>query len=578
MPYTGKEINEAFRENRNSRTLQLARLHQQRIQFHTIKRATAYNLNYLSAPVTQFLSMVDNILPHDKSVLFRSLFRFPVKTNEITDICFDKLSRIFDGRNPAFIYQFTSPEYKADWETYRAEKLKEPGVWQTKGWDFFKSEINSVLVVDLPLEQVTERPEPYFYWVSINDVLVFEARPDGQMKFIVFRRGDKVIVIDDYSYRVWDKNTSDFTKLPELETPHNLGYCPAHFFWNEPLSIDNPDVKASPLSKELESLDWFEFFHISKRQFDLYGSYPILSGYAPKCDYTNAENGDYCDGGFLKDVQGHYKLDSAGVLQRCPKCADKRVVGAGSFVEIPIPSKVDGEEVPDLRNPVQMLNVDDKALKYNVEEEERLRNAIITSVVGQDELITNRDAYNEQQVRANFENATTVLRRVKRGFEIIQEWVDSTICLFRYGTDFISAKIDYGTEFFLYTTQELREQYKTAKEAGASEAELDKMLNSIIETEYRNDPIQQRRMMILAELEPYRHKTQAELLELYGKGLVSAEDMLIKSRFSDLIRRFERENTNVLYFGEEIDYSAKIDRIKETLRSYISDVMPTPIN
>lgn len=515
--------------------------------------------------------MVDNILPHDKSVLFRTLFRFPVKTNEITEVCFDKLSRIFDGRNPSFLYQFTSPEYRADWEEYRAEKLKEPEIWQTKGWDFFKSEINSVLVVDLPKEQTSDLPEPYFYWVRIDDVLTYEANPDGQMRFILFRRGDKIIAIDDASYRVWDKGTSDFTKAPELETPHALGYCPAHFFWNEPLSVNEPDVKASPLSKELESLDWFEFFHISKRQLDLYGAYPVLSGYAPKCDFTNAENGDYCDGGFLRDRQGHYKMDTAGVLQRCPKCGDKRVVGAGSFVEIPIPSKVEGEEVPDLRNPVQMLHVDDKALKYNVEEEERLRNRIITSVVGQDEIITNRDAYNEQQVRANFENATTVLRRVKRGFEAIVEWTDSTICRYRYGEDFIAAKINFGTEFFLFTTQELREQYKAAKEAGASEAELDKLQNTIIETEYRNDPIQQQRMMILAELEPYRHKTQAEMLELFKEGVVTREEMQLKNRFAELIRRFERENTNVLYFGEEIEYGTKIDRIREALKGYLAE-------
>lgn len=571
MPYTGKEIQERLSDNRKGHALLAARLHQQRIQFHTIKRATAFNLFYLTGPITQFLSMVDNILPHDKSVLFRTLFRFPVKTNEITEVCFDKLSRIFDGRNPSFLYQFTSPEYRADWEEYRAEKLKEPEIWQTKGWDFFKSEINSVLVVDLPKEQTSDLPEPYFYWVRIDDVLTYEANPDGQMRFILFRRGDKIIAIDDASYRVWDKGTSDFTKAPELETPHALGYCPAHFFWNEPLSVNEPDVKASPLSKELESLDWFEFFHISKRQLDLYGAYPVLSGYAPKCDFTNAENGDYCDGGFLRDRQGHYKMDTAGVLQRCPKCGDKRVVGAGSFVEIPIPSKVEGEEVPDLRNPVQMLHVDDKALKYNVEEEERLRNRIITSVVGQDEIITNRDAYNEQQVRANFENATTVLRRVKRGFESIIEWTDSTICRYRYGEDFIAAKINFGTEFFLFTTQELREQYKAAKEAGASEAELDKLQNTIIETEYRNDPIQQQRMMILAELEPYRHKTQAEMLELFKEGVVTREEMQLKNRFAELIRRFERENTNVLYFGEEIEYGTKIDRIREALKGYLAE-------
>ena len=102
--------------------------------------------------------MVENILPHDKFVLFKALFRYPIKTNEITDTCFDKLSRIFDGRDPAFNYQFANSAQRDDWEQYRLHKLHEPEIWQTKGWEFFKSEINSVLIVDVAREQQSELP------------------------------------------------------------------------------------------------------------------------------------------------------------------------------------------------------------------------------------------------------------------------------------------------------------------------------------------------------------------------------------------------------------------------------------
>lgn len=108
---------------------------------------------------------------------------------------------------------------------------------------------------------------------------------------------------------------------------------------------------------------------------------------------------------------------------RCPKCGDKRITGAGSFVEIPIP---DGDKQPDLRNPVQMLTVDRTSLDYNVEEEKRLRENIITAVVGQNEEVTQREAFNEQQVKAAFESQSTVLNRVKKGFEAAQQFVDET--------------------------------------------------------------------------------------------------------------------------------------------------------
>ena len=546
-------------------------LHQGRIKFHTVKRVTAYDMTYLNLPLQQFLAMVDNTLPHDKAVLFKTLFRYPLKTNEITDICFDKLSRIFDGRNTAFNYQFVNSELRDDWEHYRQIVLKEPRIWETKGWDYFKSEPNSVLIVDMPKEQTTDRPEPYFYWLCVNDIIAYDAYDDGQMKFIAFRRKDRIYVIDDAYYRVWrdEKKTNTIEGNPELEVAHDLGYCPARFFCNEPLSLEEPDIKASPLSAVLESLDWFEFFHISKRTLDLMGAYPILSGYEKACDYSNAENGDYCDGGFLRNREGHYKLDVAGLLMRCPKCGDKRIIGAGSFVEVPIPDK----DQPDLSDPVKMLAVDRKSLDYNVEEEKRLRSDIITAVVGQEEIITDREAFNEQQVRANFESVTTILNRTKKEFEEAQVWVDSTICRLRYGSYFISAELNYGTEFYLYSTDELRKRYKEAKEAGTPEAELDIMLNKILETEYRNDPTQLRRMLILAELEPYRHLSREESLTLLEKNLISEVDFRVKMDFAKFISRFESENGNILAFGSQITKEAKMKRITATLQDYAREAI-----
>ena len=525
--------------------------------------------------LTDFMAMVQNLIPKDKFETFKTLFRFPVLTNEVLAVCYDKLSRIFEGRNPAFSYQFTSTELRDDWEWYRQERLGEQEVWQTKGWDFFKTQINSVLVVDLPEEQErTDRyPQPYFYWLPIRDVIDFKAnRSTGQMKYIIFRQDDeRIAAFDDEYYRVFKGQDGQIGELL-TEVRHDLGYCPARFFWNEPLSLDKPDIKASPVTKELDRLDWYLFYAISKRHLDTYGSYPIYWGYEQSCDFHNDETGDYCDGGFLKDKKGHWHYDNNGLLVPCPVCSRKRITGAGSFVEIPVPDASQGQ--PDLSNPVGMLAVDRSALDYNHEEEERLRTDIITAIVGTNEQITTRDALNEQQILANFESQSTVLQRVKKGFEAAQKWVDDTCCRLRYGTAFIQSSVNYGTEFYLFTSDELRERYKMAKEAGMSEADLDALLQQIIETEYRNNPQQMQRMIILGDLEPYRHLTRDEVQGLYEKNLVSIEELLIKLNFADFIRRFERENMNIITFGENIDYDRKIGTIKERLTEYAREIAP----
>lgn len=560
-----EEIIKRIREPRNKAAISRAIYHQNRIRFHAEKMLTPY----ITQPVTDFLDYVSNLIPADKFKVFKTLFRYPVKTNEITGVCFDKLSRIFDGRNPAYNYQFVNSEQREDWEYYRQNVLREPEVWSTKGWEYFKTEINSVLIVDLSSEMSEGLPEPYFYWLPIEHVITYKQnRSTGIMDWIIFRQDDdKIAVIDDERYRVFRQDNGNIGELL-VDNPHDLGYCPARFFWSEPLSLREPDVKASPLTSELEALDWYLFYHLSKRNLDMYGSYPIYSGYEQSCDFTNSENGDYCDGGFLKNKQGFYRLDQAGLLMRCPKCGDKRIVGVGSFVEIPIP---DGDKQPDLRNPVQMLTVDRDSLDYNVNEEERLRNNIITSVVGTNEEITTRDALNEQQIKANFESQSTILKRVKKGFEDAQQFVDETVCRLRYGDMFVSAKINYGTEFYLVDSTQLRERYKIAKESGASEAELDSLQNQIIQTEYRHDQTQLNRMLILAELEPYRHLTIDEVMKLQEKQLISDDELRVKLNFANYIRRFERENTNILEFGTQIPYTQKIEVINQKLYDYASE-------
>jgi hypothetical protein len=221
-----------------------------------------------------------------------------------------------------------------------------------------------------------------------------------------------------------------------------------------------------------------------------------------------------------------------------------------------------------------MLNVDRESLDYNCDEEKRLRNDIITSIVGTNEEITTRDALNEQQIKANFESQSTVLQRVKKGFEEAQKWVDDTCCRERYGTSFLSSSVSYGTEFYLFSSDELRERYKTAKETGMSEADLDALLQQIIETEYRHNPQQMQRMIILADLEPYRHLTRNEVQGLYDKGIIDMEELLVKINFADFIRRFERENMNIIEFGANIEYPTKIQTIKEVLRQYATEALP----
>lgn len=539
---------------------------QERIKFHADCQIDRKEI----APARDFKTWVSGLIPHDKYKTFLKLFAYPVQTNDLTGSIFDELRRVFDGRNPVFNYQFADNRDRDDWEYYRTEVIGEPEIWETEGFERMKSDINSVLIVDLPAEKKPgEYPAPYFYWLSICDVIDYETvKGDrSQMDWIMFRQPeDRIAIFDDVSYRLFESKSGGLGALIS-EHPHGLGYCPARFFWTTPVNLENPDVKMSPLSKALNNLNWYLFFAISKRHLDLYAPYPIYSGYSQDCSYHNDDSGDYCDGGFIRNRKEHdsWVLTADGTPMACPICTEKRLSGPGTFVEVDPPKR---KEDADLRNPVQITTIDRSSLDYNVEEVRRLYDEIFKSCVGTDDEPINDQAVNEKQVAATFESKTTKLNWIKRNFEAAQLFVDTTMARLRYGQYFVEASIDLGTDFYIATAESLRKQYESAKASGASEAELDALSRRIIETEYRNDRTELARMLILLDLEPYRHFTRDEVFRLAEKGLISDDDLRIKLNFSTFVARFERENTNVMEFGSAIPYDRKIKIINEKLREY----------
>lgn len=546
----------ARKGGRNSEIADMIR-QQERIRFHVQTEVTD---NVTSPARRDFLAFVKNLIPDDKYKLFCSLFRYPVASNEICGVIFDRLSRIFDGKNAALNYEFNDGADAADWDIYRRDVLREPSVWADDAWERFRTDIDCLVVVDMPDAPVSGKPEPYFYFVSPERLINYDNGLHGEVLWVAFRDGKRNIVIDGGTYRVYDDNW-----VLVSERGHALGYCPCAWFWNVPLSLERPWLKWSPVSRQLSALDWWLFFHISKQQLDLFGAYPIYSGYEPECDYEDSE-GHHCSHGYLVDATDHYVYDSNG-LMRCPVCASKRITGAGSFVEVPVP--IEGQ--PDLRNPIQKLDADVDALKFNVDEEDRLRRHIIDASVGSDDSILSVSAVNDKQIDAEFESKSVILRRVKVGFERIQTFVDATICRLRYGSAFMGASINYGTDFFTLSGTELRERYKSAKESGASESELDAIQRQIVESDYRSDPRMRARMRMLSELEPYRHLTVDEAVSLYKEGLLDERELRLKMDFTNYLSRFERENTDIVAFGVQSDYKTKIDTIRKTLLNYADE-------
>lgn len=564
------QIKQILQKPSKRQVIQKAVNMQRRLRFHTETNIAVSDINQ---PTTIFLQWVKTLLPKDKFNIFLQLFKFPLPTPAVVEDVYRELERVFYSRNSSSSYQFTDSELAEDWANYKKNSLNEPEVWKTTGWKRMQVSPNSILVVDLPQIQKSSRPEPYFYWLEIDAVIDYQLSKfdDNAFEWLIFNQPNhQIAVFDDTYIRVYQLNEKNEVQSLVSEASHDLGYCPARFFWSTQLNEKNKDLKKNPITKELSNLDWYLFFALSKQHLDLYAPYPIYSAYEADCNFENNETGDYCDGGFLRNAKGEYKILNDGTVERCPCCSEKRIAGPGSFLEVPVPNQSEG--VADMRNPVQITTIDKDSLDYNVSECARLKNEIVISVVGSGGTVSEKEAINETQVTANFESKTSVLNALKTNFELAQKFIEDTICKLRYGDTFISSSISWGTEFYVFTVTELYSKYKQAKENGASNSELDAILQQILEVEYRNNPLVLQRMLILKQLEPYPHKTLDEVLKLYEKELLNENLVKLKINFSTLVEKFERENINIIEFASNKSMREKIDIIIKKLLEYVTEI------
>lgn len=285
---------------------------------------------------------------------------------------------------------------------------------------------------------------------------------------------------------------------------------------------------------------------------DLANAYPIVVAYETDDDYR--------DDDITENEQRPHKKRPSGA----------HIAGAGGFIEGP-PPRSNEEHDPLQYGPIKIISPDVEALKWHVGEEIRLIDKIYKAVVGTDNQLKNDAAKNEKQIDSSFETQKSVLFRVKKNFEIIHKFADSTICSLRYGERFIGCEIDYGTDFFLRDVADLQEELQLAKDSGASDAILESISNNILHTKYRDDDKSITRANVINDLDPLPNRTLVEATNLFKNGGIDKKNFIVKSNLINFVRRFERENTNIVDFGSKIDYAKKIEQINESLKLYANE-------
>ena len=595
------EILQILQEKQRPEELESCRIHDSRARFHTEP--------YLRSPVyqsytDQFLAWVNLIIDKDKHAVFRALMTLPIETIDFTEGVFDELKKVFEAQNRYIGSEFTNPQLEADFEEYR-KQIGDFDFWKTKGFKAMKSAINSFVIIDLPpideedegteddaapKKAAPKYPQPYYYLLDCQRVVDVDIDCNNNVEYIIFVDGydqKMFYAFDDQFYRVFREIEGQAQVAGQTvasyemvsETPHDLGYTPARSFWSTPYNDKSIIQKSGPISNSLSKLDWLLFMYTSTKHSELQAGFPVEVIYEQRCDYKDAE-GNACEGGKIrKNVRTQmlspraagdgysYSTGTQVVYDDCPTCKNKNQLGAGRLLTAPAMASKDDV---DLIQGMNRIGADVPSLEYLLKRIDGLETGIAINVVGYTDEDLN-EAINKEQVASRYQSQFTVLIEVKENFENIHKFVLETLGKLRYGKAFVSATVNYGDKFFIYSVDALQEEYTSAKTNGFPVYELGSQINQIIETKYKENPTMLERARILGSIEPYVTYTMTELINLNGAIPLNQQLIRLKADFESYVNRFEREYMNVAQFMQYSPMESRVEFIKNAMLEYVNE-------
>lgn len=560
MALSNKEVQDRIKAPRQKNQLQRAIKHEQRLRFHAQE---AENRQEASRYLFDFEAWVKGLLPSDKAQFFSKMMNFPLYTNSLCTSMLDEFNKVFDSQNSSFTYDFTSESFEADFRGY-LDDMNFWEKWQHNSKESMLKRVCSVCVIDMPAEPGAET-EPYFYFQDISGVIdldyhaAYYKRGKENLEYtvidsIILDQGpDKRLMIDDKRYAIFEKRNGDwvFTR----EAFHNLGYCPACFFWQDAINKDYPIVKKSLITGALGSLDFLLLGETSRRCNELGAAFPIIVSYKENCTYyKEIDNNRYtCRSGYLDTPKGQFN---------CPVCEKNKLIGPGTVFKVNPPRD---KNEPNNINAVNIVSPDEVSLKFWADRTDGLWDEIFYDCVGSggDTMV---QAVNEDQAHGNFESKMNILLKAKSNIEVSHQFVVATMARLRYEGSFVSCSINYGTKFYLQSSEAAQAEMKTAKEAGAPAYQVSYKRQQVDMVNTKGNPVDAERLRILQHLEPWVDYSLEEVSTLVKNP--DPAKLSLKEEFSSRILQFEAEYGSIIEFASKKDFKSKIDIINKVLIGY----------
>lgn len=562
-----QQVKDRIKLPKGKEAIQAALSHENRIKLHT---KAVDQKEKASDYFKDFLDWVHKGigLPDDKFKAFEGMCRFPLPTTSLCNSIFDEYEKIFSAQDAYFDVELLDDTMKSDFLGF-IEKNCIRKYFKSTGFKAYKKQPACIFVIDLPSVQEGTRPEPYFYKVPVSmlvDIDIEKKKEGGdRIGSLIFKVGkNKFVQIDDQFYRVLIK-TDGTDDYQTFEVTHNLAYTPATFLPQQPLYDDednSPVARKTQVSDAIGDLDWLLFYKVAERMYETYGPFPILTVPETTCDYTDTL-GVHCNGGFIPTTNRQGQPSS----YPCPVCQKNNMVGPGTVYSKSIPKSKDQ---PPISNVVEILPPDIDSLQYITDKIDYLEWEIYANCVGSNDQQVQKQAVNEKQVQSNVEGKRNVLQSIRKDFEACEKFIIDTMGRLMYGDYYVTCTVNYGDQVLLYTADDVTLQYVNSKKAGLPTFYIAQKKLQLLQTEYKNNPYEQRRSDILNMLEPWPDLSLGECTT-YQLNALYKEKFDLKLDFAKFVSKFERSNGDIVQWGSLLSLDQKINRLTQILLSYVKE-------
>lgn len=397
---------------------------------------------------------------------------------------------------------------------------------------------------------------------------------DDEKDIIYYKEGDEILV-----------NTKDVLVekegLTEIQTvvdsyENKFGEVPFIQASNYKASVFQEVLKHSPITRSIPNADSYlsiaddHTICVKQHQHPLFYSYPIT---CPTCNGAKVIKRQLEE---LIDGQVQYaEFNCTGCNGNGYASALKTDITDG--ISLPIAARYEDEGFPSAQSPAGYVTPELESLKeqrVEMQDEQSFIEYACLGVAG----ILARDTQTQitaTKAELDLQPLVDRLSTLSANAEIVEQFLTNQIAKILFGDNFKGCQIHYGRIYFLKSSEQLWADYKTAKEAGATEAQLKEILRAINYIKYENDPMAEQRSQMLLDIEPMPTLSNDELISLQTG--IDENLFKLKVNFNDLLNQFEEQYGNIIYYKSEVEtmtYLQKTQEIKSILIEYAKQIKP----